>query len=628
MPAEVKSLNKKCLRHNEYYNIQEIFDDLYIKSKLGYKLNKIYEIIISRENILLAYRNIKSNRGSKTKGTNNKNILDIGGLENDKIVEYVRHRLENYQPSSIRRKYISKKNGKMRSLGIPTIEDRLIQQCLKQVLEPIVEAKFHNDSYGFRPNRSTHNAMAKCYHYINIGKCNYVVDVDINGFFEHVNHGKLMKQLWNIGIKDKRVLCIIGKMLRTEIEGEGIPNEGITQVGILSPLLANVVLNELDWWIDSQWLGFQAKQITNFGRITDKPYKNNSNKFIALKRTNLKPCFIVRYADDFKIFTDSYENAMKLYHATKDWLKERLKLEIRKEKSKVVNLKTSYSEFLGFKIKVKEKTKDGIVKRVVKSSIADKEKERIKKEIKSKICQVCVDNTPKSMYKLNALILGTHNYFNIATNVNKDFNDIENDVIKLIRYRWKKVAKNKGKLNNTYMKFYGDYKHRKTYFVHGIGLYPISGIKFKRPTVLSKETNSYTKEGREKIHKKLEFIERNILSDIMNNPIPYRSVEYNDNRISLFSAQCGRCAITGIYLEPENAHCHHKIPVCKGGSDKYNNLIFVHKDIHLLIHSNKNSTQDRIIQKYNLDQEMLKKINKLRKLVGNYNITGKRLITN
>lgn len=621
MPAEAEIIKRKNLRHNEYYNMQEVFDNLYKKSKQGNKLNKIYEIIISRENILLAYRNIKSNRGSKTKATNNRNILDIGGLENDKIVEYVRRRLDNYQPSSIRRKYIPKKNGKMRPLGIPTIEDRLIQQCIKQVLEPIVEAKFHNDSYGFRPNRSTHNAIAKCYHYINIAKCNYVVDIDIKGFFDHVNHGKLIKQLWSIGIKDKRVLCIIGKMLRAEIEGEGIPSEGTPQGGILSPLLANVVLNELDWWIDSQWLGFKANQVTNFGRITDRPYKNNSNRFLALKRTKLKPCFIVRYADDFKIFTNNYENAMKLYHATKDWIKDRLKLEISEEKSKVVNLKTTYSEFLGFKMKAKSKTKDGIVKRVIKSCIADKEKERIKKEIRTKIYEVCDDNTPISMYKLNALILGTHNYFRIATNVNRDFNDIENEVLKLIRYRWKRVSKNKGVLNETFLKFYGDYKHRKIYYVHGIGMYPISGIKFKKPTVLNKETNSFTEEGRAKIHKKLEFIGRDVLMDIMNNPIPYRSVEYNDNRISLFSAQCGRCAITGIYLEPDNMHCHHKVPISKGGSDKYKNLIFLHKDIHILIHTNNRNTQNRIMNQYNIDEEMLIKINELRKLVGNYNIT-------
>ena len=172
MPTkERKILKKKKLRNNEYYNMQSIFDNLYKRSKQNQNFNKIYNLIISKENILLAYRNIKSNKGGKTKGINNTTILDIGNLDEDKIVNYVRHRLQNYKPHSIRRKYIPKKNGKLRPLGIPTIEDRLIQQCFLQILEPILEAKFHNDSYGFRPNRSAHNAIAKSYYYINNCKC-------------------------------------------------------------------------------------------------------------------------------------------------------------------------------------------------------------------------------------------------------------------------------------------------------------------------------------------------------------------------------------------------------------------------------------------------------------------------
>lgn len=628
MPTkERKTLKKKKLRNNEYYNMQSIFDNLYKRSKQNQNFNKIYNLIISKENILLAYRNIKSNKGGKTKGINNTTILDIGNLDEDKIVNYVRHRLQDYKPHSIRRKYIPKKNGKLRPLGIPTIEDRLIQQCFLQILEPILEAKFHNDSYGFRPNRSTHNAIAKSYYYINNCKCHYVVDVDIKGFFDNVDHGKLIKQLWSLGIRDKKVICIISKMLKAEIEGEGIPTKGIPQGGILSPLLANVVLNELDWWIDSQWLGFEAKQVTNFGRITNKPYKNTSNRLLALKRTNLKPCFIVRYADDFKIFTTSYENAVKLYNAIEDWIDKRLKLEISPEKSKIVNLKTNYSEFLGFKIKAVKKVKDGKEKYVVKSKVLDKEKQRIKRQLKERIINVCNDNTNKEMYKLNAMILGIHNYNKVATLVSEDFGNIEHDMISYIRWKFKRVAKNKGKANDTYIKLYGQYKNRKQYFIGGIAMYPISGVRFSKPIIFNHKICSYTTEGRKLIHAKLESVNSYVISTIMNNPVPKRSVEYNDNRLSLFCAQSGRCAITGLNLELNNMHCHHKIPRSQGGTDKYDNLVFLLEEIHLLIHTNKSETQRRILKKYNVNTKMLNKINKLRKLVGNYNITVCKLVS-
>ena len=127
------------------------------------------------------------------------------------------------------------------NLFSPTIEDRLIQQCIKQVLEPICEAKFHKDNYGFRPNRSTHHAVSRAMTLMSKSKLHYVVDVDIKGFFDNVDHSKLIKQMWSLGIQDKNLICVINKMLRAEIKGIGVPNKGTPQGGILSPLLANIV---------------------------------------------------------------------------------------------------------------------------------------------------------------------------------------------------------------------------------------------------------------------------------------------------------------------------------------------------------------------------------------------------
>lgn len=312
------------LRNNEYFGLQTTFDDLYNESKSGRYFTDLYDVIISEENIMLAFRNLKSNTGSKTKGTNGHTIKHLNKMNADKLIKLVRRRLENYSPHAVRRLFIPKPNGKMRPLGIPTIEDRLIQQMFLQVLEPITEAKYHPQSYGFRPKRSTHDALARCYHMVNHSHQHFVVDIDIKGFFDNVNHKKLMRQLWTIGIRDKKVLVIIKKMLKAEITGEGVPTKGTPQGGILSPLLANVVLNELDWWISNQW---ETKP-------TRVPYKLKRNKTDALKKTRLKPMYLVRYADDFKIFTNSYENARKIKIAVEKWLKERLGLEISEEKVK------------------------------------------------------------------------------------------------------------------------------------------------------------------------------------------------------------------------------------------------------------------------------------------------------
>jgi len=204
--ATQKLKKKQKLRNNEYYSIQGIYDELYSSAKSNQAFTNLYDIVVSDENILLAYRNIKRNNGSKTKGTNSTTIIDVGAEEPERYISYVKNRLANFRPMSVRRVEIPKENGKTRPLGIPTMEDRLIQQCIKQVLEPICEAKFFKHSYGFRPNRSTHHAIARVLALTNRHNFQYVVDIDIKGFFDNVNHGKLLKQLWALGIRDKRLI--------------------------------------------------------------------------------------------------------------------------------------------------------------------------------------------------------------------------------------------------------------------------------------------------------------------------------------------------------------------------------------------------------------------------------------
>lgn len=259
-----KKLKNAKLRHNEYYDMQDIFDGLYQRSVNGEKFKSLMRHITCENNIMLAYRNIKKNAGSHTAGTDNQNIRDIENIGANEFVRIVQRKFSNYQPKAVRRVEIPKEGSdKTRPLGIPSMYDRLIQQCILQVMEPICEAKFHENSNGFRPNRGAEQAIAQCYRYMQISNLHYCVDIDIQGFFDNVNHSKLLKQIWTIGIRDRQLLAIIGKMLKAPIKMPDktiiYPTKGTPQGGILSPLLSNIVLNELDWWVSSNWENMPTK---------------------------------------------------------------------------------------------------------------------------------------------------------------------------------------------------------------------------------------------------------------------------------------------------------------------------------------------------------------------------------
>ena len=601
---------KQLLRNNEYYSIQEQFDNLYAESSQSAVFDNLMPMIVSEQNILLAYRNIKKNKGSMTKGVNKSTIVTLGETEPQRLVEYVRNRLSDFKPHAVRRVEIPKPDGKMRPLGIPTIEDRLIQQCIKQVLEPICEAKFYKHSYGFRPNRSAHHAIARAMFLVNIAKYRYVVDVDIKGFFDNVHHGKLLKQMWTLGIRDKKLLSVISKSLKARIHGIGIPDRGIPQGGIASTLYANIVLNELDWWIASQWDTFPNHNC----------YSCNEAKLSALHRASkLKPMYIVRYADDFKIFCRTRSDADKIFLAVKEWLRERLKLEINPEKSKVVNLKKHYSDFLGFKLKLRRKSN----KWVLKSHISDKAQKKCRETIREAIALVGRAPNQQSVMRFNATVLGLHNYYKIATNVYLDFDRIAFDVRKMLLCRTKSHRTETGVKSRAFMTYYGDFTG-KVFYIQKLALFPVNGIGTSPPMCFSQKICNYTEEGRRKIHEQQKAISPSVLTYLMENPIRGSSTELNDNRISLYVAQRGKCAITHEPLMPHDMEVHHKTPLENGGKDNYDNLMIVTADVHKLIHAVRSET----IEKYRNRLSGLKidssRLNKLRLLVGNCKIEVNR----
>ena len=609
----MRTKKKSKLRNAEYYDIQQEFDELYKKSKKDCKFTDLLSIITSEENIKLAYRNIKKNHGSKTAGTDGKTIQDLEKWQTETLINHIRKKLEYYKPQTIRRVEIPKPNGKKRPLGIPTIMDRLIQQCIYQILEPIAEAKFHERSNGFRPNRSTEHAIAQVYKMVQTQQLYYIVDIDIKAFFDNVQHGKLLKQMWQMGIQDKKLLKIISVMLKAEVAGIGFPEKGTPQGGIISPLLSNIVLNELDWWIASQWETMPTKHEYQ-GR---KTRTDNSSKYRALRSSKLKECYLVRYADDFKILCKHHNDAKRLFIATQKWLRERLGLEINTEKSKIIDLRKNYSEFLGFKIKVHRKGKrhEQKVKYTIHSRVSDKAIKRIKDTTSRIIKRIeFPKDEKKEVYAIdfyNSFVMGVHNYYCLATCVNKDFDKIAFHVRKRLRNRLKSRLSRKGVIQYKYIEEeYG--KSREIRFIHGKAIIPLGYVQHQNPMWKNGKVNKYTPEGRKEIHNQLQKVNLNILHYLMRNPNENQSVEYNDNRLSLYCAMQGKCAITKTILEKDNIHCHHIIPRKDGGGDNYQNLLLIDKRVHILLHATKAETIEKYLGILNLSKAQLNKLNTYR----------------
>lgn len=603
-------LKKNKLRYNEYYDMQSIYDQLYADSKNGNNFYKLIEIIGSEDNIRLAYRRLKTNKGSKTAGVDKQTIKDLHLLTDEELIAKVREMLGFYTPEPVRRVWIPKQDSnKKRPLGIPTIWDRLFQQCLLQVLEPICEAKFHPHSYGFRPNRSTHHAVSRVVTLINISKHHYCVDIDIQGFFDHVNHGKLLRQLWYIGIRDKRLISILGRLLKAEIVGEGIPNAGTAQGGVISPLLSNVVLNELDWWVSSQWETYQARNYKDVG----------SFRCYARNYTNLKGGYIVRYADDFKIMCRSYPEAQRYYHATVEFLKDRLNLSISKEKSRVVNLKKNSSEFLGFKIKVIEK-QSSKHRFVAKTDMSDKAIAKAKINLKKKVKEIQRNPSKNRVVNYNLTVLGIQNYYKIATNIYNNLTTVSYTLWKSLRVRLKNCS-SVIEFQNIPVNFQklvmGIRKDKRIYQVKGIPMLPLTGQHHRYPLNFSQTINDYVVSSRKNYHRDLKAIPKDVLKQVRNTYSSSRSIEYNDNRISRYIAQYGKCYVTKRIIDIDRVHCHHILPIRLSGDDSYENLVVVDEFVHRLIHATNEITIGKLLAMMKLIPEDFERLNILREQVNN-----------
>jgi len=250
-----------------------------------------------------------------------------------------------------------------------------------------------------------------------------------------------------MGIRDKQLICIIKQMLKAPVimpDGSKVFHTKETpQGGILSPLLANIVLNELDWWVNSQWENMPTHR-TYGTPCSANGTLNKWNIYEALRKSQLKEMYLIRYADDFKIYCRKRNDADKTFIAVKKWLRERLKLDISEEKSKVVNLKKNYSEFLGFRLKTIKKGG----KFVVSSHMSDKAVKRETKKLKKQLVRIQHSGERIRMgvdiNLYNLMVLGIHNYYRYATAVSLDCQKIQFRISVIMYNRFRNELKKTG----------------------------------------------------------------------------------------------------------------------------------------------------------------------------------------
>ena len=360
---------------------------------------ELLEKILEKENLNKAYKHVKANKGAPgVDGVTVDEAYDSITQNKGKWLNQIRKR--TYKPQPVRRVQIPKENGKMRNLGIPTVFDKIIQQAIVQVLSPIFEEQFSETSYGFRPGRCCENAVVKALEYLNEGY-EWIVDIDLERFFDTVDQDRLINIIMRT-IKDGDVVSLIRKYLSAGVMDKGVTKateKGTPQGGNLSPLLSNIMLNELDKELEARGLRF------------------------------------VRYADDCIILVKSEKAANRVLESITKFIEKRLGLKVNAEKSKVTRpTKTKYLGFSFWKdTKGKWKPKPHL-----------KSYQKIKRKLKQLTCRRISISLDERIKQINYAVRGWVNYFKIA-NMKNAIQEIDEHLRTRIRViiwkQWKKASR-------------------------------------------------------------------------------------------------------------------------------------------------------------------------------------------
>jgi RNA-directed DNA polymerase len=353
----------------------------------------LLEAVVDYGNLRNAYQRVRQNKGSA--GIDEMDVEALGMWLNKNLITFRETVLaENYQPVPVRKVIIRKPDGGERMLGIPTAKDRMLQQAIHQTLSRYYDPLFSENSFGFRPGRNAHQAILQASKYISLGK-EWVVDIDLEKFFDNVNHDRLMQRL-SKGIGDKRLLRLIKSYLKSGIMSDGLTEQriaGTPQGSPLSPLLSNIVLDE--------W---------------DKEMEKRGHDFC-------------RYADDCNIYVKSRKAGERVLNSMVKFLEQKLKLKVNRQKSGVRHC--SETTFLGYTL-----LEEGNIR------VSDKSIKRLKDKVREITRRNRGVRFEQVIKELNAVIIGWANYFYLANRWLSDLRNIDGWIRRKLRcYRLKQCGR-------------------------------------------------------------------------------------------------------------------------------------------------------------------------------------------
>lgn len=599
--------------------MEDIYFELYQKSNSNYTFRNISKYIFSEQNIILAYRNILKNPFNNISGADGVSIRSMNNMSLDFIIKKIQNKVKYYKP-----KKTVKKEYNNQQIYISSLWDRLICQCIFQVLDPICEAKFHDRSNAFRPYRAPQNAIAQCYKMAQLQKLQYVINIDIDNIFKQLEPSILIRQLWAMGIQDKKLLSLLKAAIKSGISCKNMLYESFTQNQYsdnLSCLLINVYLNKMDWWIAKQWETFKIKEGSTgyeFVKVDSLGNKtiDYSQKWKKLRETtNLKEIYLVRYGCSVKIFCRNYNDAKRTLIATKLWLLSNLNIE--DINASITDLNRGFSNFLGVKFKLQQKGN----KFVITSCLSDFVKDNIVVKLRQSWKRITNPSNQKYIDKnislFNSSVIGLHKYFSMATMVSKDFSEIAY----LVYGKSNGLNKNSrcinisklGEINNSFIsKTYGNSKQLR--WISSRVIVPIAYVQHKYPKYKRRGVNKYIKNSGFKHGS--ECVSFEVVKHLIENAYNYPTPEMADNAISKYISQKGLCAITKVPLQIGDMECHHIKPVRFSRNDSFDNLMMITRNSHKIITVTNKATIQKYINILNPNPEVQKRINKLRILQG------------